>query len=58
MSVMLYPCMFCVDLSINMFVVYVCCVSYSVCELFGETLRHIFGCGCYFVGECYGVVVV
>ena len=25
----------------------------SVCELFGETIRNMFGCGCYFVVECY-----
>ena len=28
---------------------YVCCVSDSVCELLGETIRNRFGCGCYFV---------
>ena len=28
----------------------------SVCELFGETIRNMFGCGCYFVVECYGLV--
>ena len=30
----------------------VCLVYYafdSVCELFGETIRNVFGCGCYFV---------
>ena len=27
-----------------------------VCELFGETIRNMFGCGCYFVAECYGSV--
>ena len=27
-----------------------------VCELFGETIRNVFGCGCYFVAECYGRV--
>ena len=29
------------------------------CELLfsvGETIRNIFGCGCYFLVECYGVV--
>ena len=35
----------------------VCCVSDSVCELFVEPNRNIFGCGCYFVLECYGSVV-
>ena len=24
-----------------------------VCELFGESIRNIFVCGCYFVVECY-----
>ena len=37
MSVMLYPCMFCVALSIDLFVL-------CVCELFGETIRNMFGC--------------
>ena len=43
MSVMLYPCILCVAR-------FVLCV----CELFGETIRKVFGCGCYFVVECYG----
>ena len=33
-----------------------CCVFDSVCELFGEIIRNMFGCGCYFVVECYGGV--
>ena len=34
------------------------CVScvLRVCELFDETIRNVFGCGCYFVAECYGSV--
>ena len=28
----------------------------SVCELFGETIRNMFVCVCYFVVECDGVV--
>ena len=28
----------------------------DVSELFGETFRNVFGCGCYFVVECYGSV--
>ena len=52
MSVMLYPCMLCVKVS----VCYMCCVFDSVCELFGETIRNVFGCSCYFVVECYGCV--
>ena len=27
-----------------------------VCELFGKTIRNVFGGSCYFVGECYGGV--
>ena len=34
----------------------VCFVFDSVCELFGETIRNMFGCVCYFVVECDGVV--
>ena len=34
----------------------VCCVLDSVCELFGETIRDVFGCGFCFVAECYGCV--
>ena len=34
-----------VDASVRL----VCCVFDSVCELFGETIRHMFGCGCCFV---------
>ena len=53
MSVMLYPCMLCVALLMDLFV---CCVFGSVCELFDETIRIMFGCGCYFVVGCYGSV--
>ena len=42
MSVMLYPCMVCVALLMCLFVL-------CVCELFGETIRNVFGCSCYFV---------
>ena len=55
-SVMLYPCMFCVSLSMDLFVLCVACLIDRVCELLGETIRNMFGCGCYFVVECYGVV--
>ena len=55
MSVMLYPCMLCVALLICL-VCFVCCVLDSVCELFGETIRNVCGCSCYFVVECYGCV--
>ena len=40
--------------SVNVSVCLVCCVFHSVCELFGETIRNVFGC-C-FVAECYGCV--
>ena len=46
MSVM-YPCML---------LCFVCCGFDSVCKLFGETIRNMFGCGCNFVAECYGCV--
>ena len=52
MSVMLYPCMLCVALLMCLFVL---CVL-RVCELFGETIRNVFWCSCYFVVECYGCV--
>ena len=43
-SVMLYPCMFCVAL-FNGSICFVCCVYDSVCELFDETIRNMYGCG-------------
>ena len=55
MSVMLCPCIFCVALLMFQFVLFVACLD-SVCELFGETIRNVFGCGCCFVAECYGCV--
>ena len=51
MSGMLYPCMLCVDLLMCLFVLY-----WGVCVLFGETIRNVCGCSCYFVVECYGCV--
>ena len=51
MSVMLYPCMLCIALLMCLFV-----LCDSVCELFGETIRNVCGCSCYFVVECYGCV--
>ena len=54
-SVMLYPRMFCVALSMYRGC-FVCCVSDSICELFGDAIRNMFGCGYYFIVECYGVV--
>ena len=44
--------------SVNVSVCFVCCVCDSVCELFGETIRNVIWCSCYFVVECYGCVVV
>ena len=41
---------------VNGSVYFVCCVFDSVCELFSETIRNMFGCVCYFVVECDGVV--
>ena len=42
--------------SVGVFVYLLCCVSDSVCDLFGVTICNIFWCGCYFVVECYGGV--
>ena len=42
--------------SVNGSVWFVCCVFDNVCELFGETIRNVFGCSCYLVVECYGSV--
>ena len=50
-SVMLYPCILCVALLIDLFVLFVACLT-----VFGDTIRNMFGCGCYFVVECYGSV--
>ena len=52
MSVMLYHCMF-LRFSVNGSVCLVCCGVDSVCELIGETIHDIFGCGWYLVVECY-----
>ena len=63
MSVMVYPCMFCVALLMDLFVLCVACLTVfvncvlHVCELFGETIRNMFGetirnmfgCVCYFL---------
>ena len=47
---MLYPCMVCVARSIYLFVL---CVA---CDVLGEIISNMFGCGCYFIVECYVVV--
>ena len=52
------PRMFCVALSMDLFVLCVaCCVFDGVCELFGETNCNKFMCVCYFVVEGDVVVV-
>ena len=37
-------------------VCFVCCMFDSIFELFGETIRNVIGCSCYFVVDCYGSV--
>ena len=37
--------------------VFLCVTCLTVCELFGETIRNMFGCVCYFVVDCYGRVL-
>ena len=54
-SVMSYPCILCVALSMYLCVLCVACLTVSV-NCLGETIRNMFGCGCYFVVECYGSV--
>ena len=54
MSVMPYPYILCVALSVS--VCLVCCVFDSVCELFDETIHNMFWCVSYFVVEWYGCV--
>ena len=39
--------------SVNGSVYLVCCVFDSIYQLVGETIHNMFGCGCYFVAECY-----
>ena len=43
---------------VNGSVCFVCCMFDGVCELFGETIRNMFGCVCYFVVECELLCVV
>ena len=50
MSVMLYPCMFCVILSMDLFV-----LGFAYLTVFVKTIRNMFVCGCYFVDEGYEV---
>ena len=44
--------------SVGVSVCLVCCVFDSVGELFGETIRNMFWCGCYFVVECMSMFSV
>ena len=53
-SVMLFISLYVLCCSINGSVCFVCGVFDSVCELFVETIRNVFGC--IFVVECDGVV--
>ena len=54
-SVMLYPWILWI-FSVNGSECFVGGMFDSVCELFGETIRNMFECGCYFVVICYGSV--
>ena len=50
MRLMVYPCMFCVALSMDLFVLSVCSVWLTVfVKMFSETIRNMFECVCYFV---------
>ena len=53
---MLYPCIFCVALLMDLFVLSVACLTVCVWELFGETICNVFGCSCFFVVGCYGSI--
>ena len=55
MIVMLYSCMFCVALSMDLFVLCVACLTVFVNCLVKQFA--MFGCVCYFVVECDVVVV-
>ena len=50
-SVLLYPCILCVALLMDLFVLCVVCLRIVV-----ETIRNMFGCCCYLVVEGYGSV--
>ena len=53
-SVMLYPCMFCVALSMDLFVLCVTCLTGFVNCLVKQFDHNMFGCVGYFVAECEG----
>ena len=56
-SVMLYPCIFCVGLLLDLFVMCVACFTVFVNCLVKHS-AYMFGCGCYFVVEWYGGVEI
>ena len=51
MSVMLYPCILCVALLMDLFALCVACLT-----VFANCFTELFRCGCYSVVECYGSV--
>ena len=53
-NVMLYHCILCIALLMDLIVLWVACLT--VFELYGKTIRNMFGGGCYFVVGCYGSV--
>ena len=54
MGMILYPCMLCVALLMDLFVLCVVCLTVFVNCLVKQLA--MCGCGCYFVVECYGSV--
>ena len=54
-SVMLYPCIFCVALLMDLFVLCVACFTVFM-NCLGKTNSQYVGWGCYIVVECYGSV--
>ena len=54
-SVMLYPCMLCVALLMDLFVLCVACLTVFV-NMITKTIRNMVRYGCYYVVECYGSV--
>ena len=51
-SVMLYPCILCVALLRDLFVLCVACLTMFV-NCLVKQFANIFGCGCYFAVECF-----
>ena len=48
---MLYPCILCIALLMDLFIL-------CVCELVWETIQNMFGCGCYFLLNVMEVFIV